>query len=201
MSTQEDILICLNNALGPLHWLDLAELCDTTPEAINLATSDLLAKGLIEITGTEQNRTEQIRPRAASANCVLVPGNQQMSSTPEGRLTKRLLLAASERGYRLFRNQRGAGWTGDWTKLKDGSVLIKNPRFVRYGLFDGAADFIGWRQVEVTKDMVGQLVPVFASVEIKTNEGSLSPQQRKWRKNVSKAGAIALVARSPEDLD
>lgn len=62
MSTQEDILICLNNALGPLHWLDLAELCDTTPEAINLATSDLLAKGLIEITGTEQIRYDHEQP-------------------------------------------------------------------------------------------------------------------------------------------
>lgn len=124
-----------------------------------------------------------------------------MSSTPEGRLTKRLLLAASERGYRLFRNQRGAGWTGDWTKLKDGSVLIKNPRFVCYGLFDGAADFIGWRQIEVTEDMVGSLIPVFASVEIKTDDGSLRPEQKDWLRNTRKAGAIALVARSPEDLD
>lgn len=118
-------------------------------------------------------------------------------TNPETKLAKRILLAASQEGYTLFRNQVGAGWAGDWTRLKDGSVLIRNPRFVRYGLYPGSGDFIGWRMVDVAS---GVMVPVFASIEIKTAKGRQSEDQKKWQANLKKAGAIALVARRPEDL-
>ena len=47
-----DIIVCLENALGPLHWRDLAELCYHNPEAIHEATTRLLADGQIVISGS-----------------------------------------------------------------------------------------------------------------------------------------------------
>lgn len=73
-------------------------------------------------------------------------------------------------------------------------------RFIRYGLFVGSSDLIGWRTVTITPDMVGQTFAQFLSVEVKTPKGVLSPEQRTWLENVRKAGGVAVVARSATDV-
>lgn len=117
----------------------------------------------------------------------------------ETKLSKHILLAAQENGYTLFRNQVGAGWAGDSVK-NDSVVLIRNPRFVKYGLLEGSGDFIGWKSVTITSDMVGETVPVFASIEVKTKTGKASKAQLTWKNNLDRAGAIAIIAREPDDL-
>ena len=89
-------------------------------------------------------------------------------------------------GLRLFRNNVGA--------LKDAQG-----RFVQFGLHPGSADLIGWRSVTITADMVGQRLAVFASVEVKTATGKVKPEQENWQKQVTDAGGLAFVARSPEE--
>ncbi len=90
-------------------------------------------------------------------------------------------------GIRTFRNNVGA--------IKD-----RNNRLVRYGLATGSADLIGWQTVTITPDMVGQRFARFLSIEVKTPTGRLSPEQETWRAAVLKAGGIAVVARSVEDV-
>jgi hypothetical protein len=48
--------------------------------------------------------------------------------------------------------------------------------------------------------MVGQRFARFLSVEVKTPTGRLSPEQETWRQAVLKAGGIAVVARSVDDV-
>ena len=90
-------------------------------------------------------------------------------------------------GVKMFRNNVGA---------------YKDPtgRVIRYGLFVGSADLIGWRTVTITPDMVGQSLAQFVSVEVKTPTGRLSPEQETWQVAVQKAGGIAVVARSVDDI-
>jgi hypothetical protein len=89
-------------------------------------------------------------------------------------------------GLRLFRNNVGG--------LKD-----QQGRFVSFGLHPGSADLIGWRTVTITPDMVGQRLAVFASVEVKTATGKVRPDQANWQQQVTDAGGLAFVARSPEE--
>jgi hypothetical protein len=90
-------------------------------------------------------------------------------------------------GIRTFRNNVGA--------IKD-----RNNRLVRYGLVTGSGDLIGWQSVVITEAMVGQRFARFLSVEVKTPTGRLSPEQETWRQAVLKAGGIAVVARSVDDI-
>jgi hypothetical protein len=90
-------------------------------------------------------------------------------------------------GLRVFRNNVGA--------IKD-----RNNRLVRYGLVTGSADLIGWQSVVITPAMVGQRFARFVSIEVKTPTGRLSPEQETWQAAVQKAGGIAVVARSVEDV-
>lgn len=88
---------------------------------------------------------------------------------------------------RLFRNNVG--------RLPD----PRSGRLVTFGLAPGSADLIGWRTVEITPDMVGQRVAVFASIEVKSARGRLRPDQATWLAAVQGAGGIAGIARSPEE--
>lgn len=88
---------------------------------------------------------------------------------------------------RLFRNQVG--------QLPD----PRSGRPVQFGLARGSADLIGWRSITITPGMVGQRVAVFTSIEVKTEAGRLTPQQRSWLQAVHNAGGISGVARSVAD--
>jgi hypothetical protein len=91
-------------------------------------------------------------------------------------------------GIRAFRQNVGA--------YKD----PRSGRVIRYGLATGSADLIGWQSVVITEAMVGQRFARFLSIEVKTPMGRLSPEQETWRQAVLKAGGIAVVARSVDDI-
>ena len=109
-------------------------------------------------------------------------------ANPETVIQQNIRLRVGTReDVRLFRNQVG--------QLPD----PRPGRPVQFGLAKGSADLVGWKTVEVTPDMVGQKVAVFASLEVKTDTGRLSKHQQTWLDVVRRAGGIADVARSPED--
>lgn len=119
-----------------------------------------------------------------------------MTETP---LMQKIRLAVGKLPtVRLFRNNVGMGWQGK--AVHQGSrVIIENPRPLHAGLCQGSSDLIGWTTVEVTADMVGEKLAVFTAIEVKTDKGRTSPEQRNFIQRVQEAGGIAGVARSEED--
>jgi hypothetical protein len=51
---------------------------------------------------------------------------------------------------------------------------------IRFGLTPGSADLIGWHEVLVTPEMVGQKLAVFLSIEVKNSSGRVRPEQARW---------------------
>lgn len=120
----------------------------------------------------------------------------------ESNIQQLVRLAASKlKGVRLFRNNVALAWTGDVSKLKDGSILIRNPRPLHAGLMKGSGDLIGWQSITITPDMVGAVIAKFVSVEVKTTIGRESDDQKTWKNVVNQHGGAAIVARDPADLE
>ena len=84
---------------------------------------------------------------------------------------------------RIFRNNIGCA------RAMDG------PRVIRYGLFPGSADLIGWTEYTIRPEDAGRKVAVFTSIEVKAAGGAVRPKQVLWSRNVSLAGGIAMVVR------
>ncbi len=104
----------------------------------------------------------------------------------ESDLLKKIQVAVSRVGARLFRNNVGM--------LRD-----EKGTYVRYGLGTGSSDLIGWTQVIVTPDMVGTTVAVFTAIEGKTGYLKTTPEQDAFIAAVIQAGGIAGVARKELD--
>jgi hypothetical protein len=116
----------------------------------------------------------------------------------------RILLNCSRGDTRLFRQNVGQGWQGQRDqqaeRMLGGNVIVlRNPRPLIAGLCTGSSDLIGWRSIEVTADMVGRRLAVFAAVEVKSATGRPTEQQRAFLAAVQDAGGVACVARSVED--
>lgn len=100
---------------------------------------------------------------------------------------------------RLFRNNVGTAWMGDVTRMADGSILIRNPRRVVFGLHKGSSDLIGWHQVTITPEMVGKKIARFVALEVKTRRGTMGPMQKNFVEVVKAHGGAAGMARSADE--
>lgn len=119
----------------------------------------------------------------------------------EAKIKNDVLIKLSEDpAVRLFNCPTGTAYAGKATRLKDGSVLIQNPRIVRFGLVTGGADLIGWKSVTVQPSDVGRKLAVFTAVETKTDIGRLSPEQKTFLNIVKSEGGLTLVARTAEGI-
>ena len=110
-------------------------------------------------------------------------------------------IAASEMGWRLFRNNSGGG------VLQDGS-------FVRWGLANDStalnakmksSDLIGIRPVVITQDMVGQTIGQFVSLEVKRPcwkqpRNDHERAQEAWLKMINELGGFAMFITDKEAL-
>jgi hypothetical protein len=109
----------------------------------------------------------------------------------------------------LFRNNVGFGVALSargslFTKILSAVVALANKMGghaspVKYGLFEGSADLIGWETTTVTPEMVGKPVAIFLSIECKTPTGKIEPAQVTWAANVRAAGGKAIIARSVDE--
>ena len=89
-----------------------------------------------------------------------------MASSPsEHEIQQRIRLACGRGPVRLWRNNTGA-------------LVDQQGRFVRFGLCKGSSDLIGLRSLEVTPEMVGQRLAQFVALEVKTESGTVSTEQR-----------------------
>jgi hypothetical protein len=99
----------------------------------------------------------------------------------------------------IFRNNVGMCWIGNHHRLKDGSLLIREPRPLHAGLCKGSSDLIGWTTREITPDMVGKKVAIFTALEVKSERGRTSAEQFNFIQRLRECGGIAGIARSPEE--
>ena len=106
-------------------------------------------------------------------------------ASQETEISNKIRLAAHRANMVLLRNNRGMFLTLDGTRKVQAGLSAK-----------GSSDLIGWREVVVTPDMVGNTVAIFTCIEVKTETGRCSPEQIKFLDNVRSAGGIAEVIRS-----
>lgn len=124
----------------------------------------------------------------------------------EADLMRRLQIAATSLGARLFRQNTGMAWVGNKIvrgsgqsiRLNPGDVVIRNARPFRAGV-PGMSDLGGWVPVEVTPDMIGSTLAVVAQVEVKENARP-TPEQLAWIEAVNKAGGRAGIAHDEIEL-
>lgn len=117
------------------------------------------------------------------------------------------ILRLSAGDVRLFRNNVGQAWAGKSRRisqtgmawLKAGDVVVSNARPLHAGLCEGSSDLIGWRTMTITPDMVGQQVAVFTAIEVKSDRGRPTPEQRAFVAAVRAMGGRAGVAWSEQD--
>lgn len=118
----------------------------------------------------------------------------------EADIMRRLMKLATNMGARLFRNNTAVAWQGEMRKNSDGSITLKNPRPVHAGLCVGSSDCIGFTPVRITQDMVGDTLAVFTAVEVKTETGRATAEQKQFIAVVQKFGGYAGIARNDRDL-
>jgi hypothetical protein len=98
-------------------------------------------------------------------------------------LIDEFLLASSKRGWRFSRNNSGL-------------AHFENGSTVRYGLFvPGGSDTIGWIPYKVQAADVGQTLPLFSAVELKTGKQSPTEDQLRFLRIVERAGGFAAWGR------
>lgn len=82
-----------------------------------------------------------------------------------------------------------------------GTVALENGGMIRYGVGGpGGSDFIGYKTLVITPDMVGDRVAVFVAIESKRPGGNLTEAQEEFLRNVTYDGGKAGVVHSVEEL-
>lgn len=107
-------------------------------------------------------------------------------ATRESVLLGRIRIAASTIGARLFRNQVG-------------QYRLESGRTIRSGLGAGSPDLVGWHSIQVTPEMVGRRVAVFAAIEVKAPGNRATKAQKRWLRAIRLAGGISGVATSEDE--
>lgn len=108
--------------------------------------------------------------------------------TPEGEVN--IAIRAAFKGdprVALFRNNRGL-------------AIYPGGAKVAYGVGpNGSADWLGWKTVRITQDMVGKSLAVFVSIEAKAPGERAEDDQEQWAERVRAAGGIAGIAHSDKE--
>ncbi|MDR0656550.1 MAG: hypothetical protein LBG22_09585 [Treponema sp.] len=103
-------------------------------------------------------------------------------------------LASLTPDKRRFRINAGMGWSGETSRLKNGDIIIHNPRPF-HGAPKGFPDTVGWDCVEITPGMVGKKIAVFVGEEFKTGKLKLSREQGLFKKCLERMGGVFRVIR------
>jgi len=107
---------------------------------------------------------------------------------PETKLQNAILLALSEAGCTVWRNETAGAWVGKVVHREASTVTLVNARMIQFGLATGSADIIG-------------ISPsgLFMAIEVKKGKGRTRKEQFTFIDAVNAAGGIAGIARSTGD--
>ena len=117
----------------------------------------------------------------------------------EQAIQKEIMLALSQAGCLIWRNNTGVAWQGEQAGKTRDTITLRNYRPVHFGLCKGSADLIGVNPVTITPDMVGQTIGVFVAPEVKTPTGRASDSQERFLIAVNRAGGLGFIARSADE--
>ena len=118
----------------------------------------------------------------------------------ESELNTKIHVDAAKQEITLFRNNVGVGYSGDVVNKSEEYITLRNWRMIRFGLFKGSSDYIGWKKIRIIPEMVGRVLAIFTAVENKSKRGRVSKEQNTFLTNLEKSGGLAIVARDTADL-
>ena len=107
----------------------------------------------------------------------------------ESNLMKSIMVALSENGCTVWRNNTGQAYQGRVIHRSGSQVTLADSRTIVFGLCVGSADIIGIRHSD------GK----FLAVEVKAPTGKTTKEQERFIFNVQRVGGIAGVARSVDE--
>ncbi len=125
----------------------------------------------------------------------------------ESDLMRRLQVAATTYGARLFRQNTGMAWTGSrvdritstrLARVQSGDVVIRNARPFHSG-FPGWSDLGGYSPLVITPDMIGENIAVYTVAEVK-ERAPVTREQLDFIAAVIAAGGRAGVVHNEEEL-
>lgn len=125
-----------------------------------------------------------------------------MIRTGETTIVHRIMLALTEVGSRIFRNQVGKAYQGKAERIthsgtypcNPGDVILRNARMVTTGLTVGSSDLIGWTSKTVTPEMLGTRIAVFTALEVKVpGRHRVTDEQYQFGDAVRQAGGIFAI--------
>lgn len=107
---------------------------------------------------------------------------------PETKIQNKILIALSNVGCVVWRNETAGAWVGKVIHKEASQVTLANARMIRFGIAIGSSDIIG-----ITPE--GR----FLAIEVKTQTGRPSQQQLTFIDAVRQNGGVAGIARSVQD--
>ena len=108
---------------------------------------------------------------------------------PETKIQRLIMLALSQAGHTVWRNETGRFWAGRVIHKENTSVTLANAIMIPCGLAVGSCDLIG------IQAGTGR----FFGIEVKTQKGRANKEQKNFIDHVNKMGGIAGIARTPEE--
>ncbi|QHJ79216.1 MAG: hypothetical protein [Caudoviricetes sp.] len=112
--------------------------------------------------------------------------NNAIKEMKESNIQNLSLVAGSQSGAMIWRNQVGTFYTRSGAPVKVGNV--------------GAADSLGVVPIVITQDMVGKTIGVAIACEFKAKRGRQSDEQKMWQANFEKRGGKYALIRSPDQI-
>ena len=126
----------------------------------------------------------------------------------EKQIINEVLVSASKRGWRLFRNNTAKAWAGKIfrspmacsVRLEPSDVVVRNAYPIDAGLCKGSSDLIGWKSVIVTQDMVGKKIAIFTAIEVKYGLTRTTEEQQNFVDQVNLAGGQGKIIYGENEL-
>jgi hypothetical protein len=126
----------------------------------------------------------------------------------EKTLISEIQLLFTQKGHRIFRQNTGTGWAGEFfkppmettIKVSPRDVVVRNARPLRAGLCTGSSDLIGWQSVVITEDMIGKRVAIFTAIEVKHGSTRTTEEQKRFVESVNSSGGIGKIVRELNEV-
>lgn len=95
-------------------------------------------------------------------------------------------------GSKLFNNTSGTGWQGNNPEFNNGSVTLNSARPLNAGIpsvreGSGGGDLLGFTMIDNK--------PIFSTVECKSGNGKLMPNQKNFKAFIKRVGGFFYLAR------